>query len=164
MMDHKSRKRLSVLKAKNTGKKYKDIYLRELKQLVIPDLDENQLLQLEKTLEIPKVEGNVEKHYFPFSKKKAVKKLFEKLISIKDGEVFLITQYSLFCGALVLKSLEEFNVYFKFEAEHQGLIQLRLVDITNELILDFYEENGERKIEIEIVGRDWPVSDSSSYP
>lgn len=154
-MDKKLKKKLSILKAKNKGRKYKNVYLRELEHLIIPNYNEDRILSLEKTLGLSKVKGNVQKHSLSFDNKRALKIIIEKLISIKDGEVFLISQYSLLCGAYALKSLREFNSDFEFKAEHQGLIQLRLADISNELLLDFYEENGERLLVVEIIGNEW---------
>jgi len=84
-----------------------------------------------------------------------LRRIIKKLIDEKDGEVFLITRYSMSCGAFILNSLRDFNICFDFEAEHQGLIQLRLTDSTNELLLDFYGENDERTLEVEVIGEDW---------
>jgi len=47
-MNSKSKKRLSILKAKNIGKRYRKLYLKELEQLVITDIDKNRILSLEK--------------------------------------------------------------------------------------------------------------------
>lgn len=154
-MNSESKKRLLILKAKNVGKRYKSTYTRELTQLVIPDIDETRFLPLEKTLELPPIEGDKKKYRFPFEKKETLCTIIKELIKEKDGEILLITYYSKLCGAYILDSLKDFNIYFDFEAEHSGLIVLRLADSSNKLLLDFYEENGERLLDVEIFGDKW---------
>lgn len=154
-MNIQLKKRLAILKAKNTGKKYKDSYIKELENLVKISVHETRILSLEETLEIPPVKGDKKKYRFLFDNKAKLKSIIESLILKKDGKIFVLTYYSKLCGAFVLDSLKEFNACFDFKAEHQGLIQLRLVDSTSELLLDFYEENDKQLLEVEIIGGDW---------
>ena len=77
------------------------------------------------------IEGEKKKYRFPFEEKETLCTIIEELISEKDGEVLLITRYSKLCGAYILDSIKDFNIYFDFEAEHSGLIVLRLADSSN---------------------------------
>ena len=155
-MNSQLKNRLAHLKKKNFGKHHKAAYLKELRQLVLPKVNDCKIWSLENTLKIPKRDmTTVKRICFSFHEKEKLKVSIENLITKKNGRVLLITAYALYCGALELESLSDFNIYFSFEAEHQGLIQLKSVDTADELVLDFYEEAGEKKIDIEIVGKNW---------
>lgn len=154
-MDSKSKKRLMILKAKNKGKLLMESYQKELEQLVKGLVYSDRILSFEETQEIGFVTGQKIKLYLAFENKAELKAIINQLVKEKDGEMFLITHYSKFCGAYLLSSLNDFNVEFSFKAEHQGLVQIKLKDGSNELLLDFYESNNKQMLDIEIIGKDW---------
>lgn len=141
------------------GKLYLSQYLKELEALTIIDKSslEERLLSIETTSSLPQINRAVfHKKQIRFDEKQRLRELFTKLANCKDGHAFLLTDYSKFCGALKLNTILEFDVNFLFGDEHQGMVVISLEDNSNELLLDFFEEGSERKMEVEIFGEDWP--------
>lgn len=64
--------------------------------------------------------------------------------------IYLCTDISLDCGILVLNSINDFNFDFRFEDEPTGVITLINSNSNLKILLDFYEENHNQFIEIEI--------------
>lgn len=155
-MEKDLKDRLAVLKLKNLGKKYLKVYLKELNALVNINVLQENLIPLEKSPKAENISENKKKVRWKFDEKAKLEGLVNKLVKLRDDDLLLITEYSKFCGALKLSSLKSFNIQFDFNAEHAGIIVLRLCDNSNKLLLDYYQDEGENILEIEVSGKDWP--------
>lgn len=138
------------------GKQYLSEYLKELNALTNINITADMLLSIVESDSV----GTVTKEYsykltINFYDKETLLLLVRQLINLKDGPCYLYTAYSTDCGILKLSSLKDFNINFNFDDEHAGLLKLTLEDLSNELVLDFYEENDEYYLEIEIFGKQW---------
>ena len=158
IMMKKEKSESSQAKQKYKCKIHLPKYLKELERIthLNPMRIEESLLSIETTNALPKPDRSVYKKYeIEFSDKSKLRRYFDNLIKAKDGSAFLLTEYSKFCGALPLNSINDFNLDFSFNAEHMGIIVLMLSDNSNELVLDFYEENNVQMLEIEAFGNEW---------
>lgn len=142
--------------------KYIKIYIEELSRLVNSefneaDLSSSELLEKIRTAHIDRENGF--KIQIPFSDKSTLKKLIDELclISSSDG-IYIVTDYSNYCGALFLNSICEFNSNFNFSDEHAGIVTIISQDLENELVLDFSEEDHRQILEIEVYGKIWPIA------
>lgn len=138
------------------GKNNLQTYLKELNALTKIEITKYMLLSL---VESDKI-GSVDKEYFYksnilFKEKNKLLLFINYLIKVKDGECYLNTSYSKDCGVLKLSSLKDFNINFKFFNEHSGILSIILKDLSNELLLDYFEEDNEYYLEIEVYGKDW---------
>ncbi len=82
-------------------------------------------------------------------------RLLNALHAASPGAVQVWIKTTSDCGLLVLHSLKDFNLEFAFEADPNGVVTLRTSDLENELLLDYYEEDGHRLLEAELSGADW---------
>lgn len=157
MMNNTNREQKEFLLKKNQGKRLKASYLSELEQLLSSKFD---LLTLEETESLIEGTRNIRdknryKIITPFPNKSSLKKFIELVAENNDDIIYLYTDYSKFCGMVRIKSIKEFNTDFDFDDEHGGLIELQDEKAQNGLILDFFEENGTQKLEMETYGEDW---------
>ncbi len=138
------------------GRQHLVAYLKELNAITNKKVDESMLLSI---VDSDKVNSTLFEECYKtrilFSDKEKLLLLIGRLISLKDGKIYLYTSYSEDCGLLKLDSLKDFNVNFNFNDEHYGLIIIILQDLSNKLILDFYEEKERYYLEIEAYGGDW---------
>lgn len=138
------------------GKSYLKEYLKELEAITNIDVSKKNLLSIVESDKITfQTDGKPYKAKVLFNDKERLLIFIGDLLELKDGKAFLSTAYSKDCGLLQLNSLKDFNVNFKFNDEHSGLITIVLKDLSNKLLLDFYEENQEQYLEIEVYGDDW---------
>jgi len=153
--------RATMLKRKAIGKTFIDKYFRELNTVSNKEINSDDLLSIEDTYQYIDSISNIRKlnHYksepFEFHDKNRLTDFFIDIINKKNGKAILITKYSEYCGALPLNGLQDFNFNFPYNAEHSGLITLILEDLSNELILDFWDDQGQKLIEIETYGNEW---------
>ena len=151
-----------IKRRKIKGKGFLNEYLKELNRLVITTpIHAGNLLSLEETEMIKEKASGVRalesyKKTIPFEDKEKLRKYLNDLQSIRDNEFYLFTEYSNYCGAASVPGLNYFNWQFEFTAEHAGIISILLKDLSNELILDFYESNNMKLLEIEAFGSSWP--------
>lgn len=138
------------------GKSNLNEYLKELEAITKIDVSQIDLLSI---VESDKVVFNGDDKSYKakilFNDKERLLILFGDLLKLKDGKAFLSTEYSKDCGLLEIDSLKDFNVNFNFNDEHSGLITIVLKDLSNKLLLDFYEENQQQYLEIKVYGEDW---------
>ena len=149
-------KRLKHARERLSRKQYLSEYLKELNALTNIKITEDMLLSRVESNEVGSVSR--EKSYkteILFHEKDKLSIFIGKLIKLKDGDAYLHVTHSKSCGLLKLNSLKDFNVNFNFDDEHAGLITIFFRNLSNELLLDYYEENGEYYLEIETYGDDW---------
>lgn len=138
------------------GKQYLEVYLKELNALTNINVMESMLLQITESDAIKAIKNSSSyRERIKFNEKEKLRLFFAQLVELKNGRCYLKTKYSQDCGALKLNKLQDFNVNFNFNDEHAGLISIILEDLSNELILDYYEENDEYYLDIEVFGLDW---------
>lgn len=138
------------------GKQSLKDYLKELNALTNIEVKEEMLLSKLESDALGKVPEDFSyKTKILFNEKERLLMFIGDLIKLKDGECYLYTAYSKKCGALKLGSLKDFNINFNFNDEHAGLLTITMKDLSNELLLDFYEEANEYYLEIETYGKNW---------
>ncbi len=139
------------------GKSNLNEYLRELNAITNIDVNQKDLLSIVESDKIVYDNNNdFYKAKILFNDKERLLLFIGDLLKLRDGKALLSTAYSKDCGLLEVRSLKDFNVNFRFDDEHSGLITIILKDLSNKLLLDFYEENQELYLEIETYGDDWP--------
>ncbi len=138
------------------GRKFLPRYLKELNQIIRGQVHEMNLLTLRETDNIReiKIKGT------PHCIKKVERILFnekEELKTIILGNperarkgYYVLTSDSIDCGAYKIKSILDFDLDFPFNATQSGIITLIRMDLSEEIILDFFEEQGTQYIDIEI--------------
>lgn len=138
------------------GKQYLNKYLLELNLLTNKPVNETNLLSIIETDNIKFLSDEYNyKITIAFDNKSELADVISKMLNGKDCPCYLFTGYSDDCGALRIDSLESFNIDFSFNDEHSGLIRIISEDFRNKLVLDFFEENNEYSLEIEIYGKNW---------
>lgn len=138
------------------GKQFLHEYLKELNALTNIQIEKDMLLSIEETDKLGKVSHEMSyKSQIFFHEKDKLLIFIGQLIKLKNGMCYLWISYSNDCGILKLNSLNDFNVNFNFEDEHAGLIAIIMEDLSNELILDYFEDNGEYYLDIETYGKEW---------
>lgn len=149
-------KRLEQARGRLSRKQYLKDYLKELNALTNIEVIEDMLLSVVESNKIGSVpHENSYKTKILFHEKDKLLIFIGKLIKLKDDKAYLFITHSKKCGLLKLDNLKDFNINFNFNDEHAGLITIFLRDLSNELLLDYYEENGEYYLEIETYGDDW---------
>ncbi len=134
------------------GKQHLPLYLAELRRLTNIDDPKKNILSIEETDKILNIKfSNFLKfsHKFFFDEKIKLKTEIEKYVA-NDQKHYLFTSYSEDCGACLINKLSDFNFNFEFDDELFGLVTLVSGDLSMEFLLDFYEENNDKFIELEI--------------
>ncbi|OMP74934.1 hypothetical protein BW716_32820 [[Flexibacter] sp. ATCC 35208] len=138
------------------------MYLKELEATFNVNGNEITILSLEETDSI--IEQSVDKtnndiiskQIIPFDDKEDILRFYiDNCSRLQPNKVYVVTDYSKECGVAVLDSLIRLNPNFAFNAEHTGIISILSEDLSNKLILDFYEENDRFFLEIETAGNLW---------
>lgn len=135
-------------------------YIFEVNNLLSFETTQSNLLSIEDTDIIrdkAKLLRNKPKSYarMLFSNKRKLKEYINELKQLEDGELLMLITDSYYCGAVRVPSLSDFNYNFEFSAEHCGIVSFIRSDISNELLIDFYEQGGEQFIEVEAFGDTW---------
>ena len=146
---------LEQKKRRLLGKKYLRSYLEELSRLLNRNVKGDELLSIEDTDAFIRETASLKngiyyKKTIKFEDKVYLKNILEKNVSDFDKPYFMYLSYSLDCGLMKFSSLRDFNLNFNFYDEHVGLIEFIRSDEMEEILLDYYEENGEKLIDIEI--------------
>jgi hypothetical protein len=151
----------NALFQKAKGKSLMSSYLKELNLLSKLKIKVNDLITFEETEMIIHKRKEIsesipsEKLVLKFEDKDRLLHYLSKMAELKKGKIYMFTEYSKSCGALLLNSLIDFNYNFAFSDEHSGIISFLSEDLKDKLILDFYEESGQYIIEIETQGYVW---------
>ncbi|TKC12037.1 hypothetical protein FA048_00005 [Pedobacter polaris] len=134
------------------GKKdFKD-YLEELNKLAKFPVTINHIISIVETDKIlESFNGKrIYKERMEFKDKIKLQTIFSNISRIVLDDFLLFTSYSKNCGAMHLKSINNFNHAFKFNDEHSGLISLINECLDVKIVMDFYEEQNEEYLELEI--------------
>lgn len=151
----------SPLKIKFLKKKHLNSYLGELEKLALQKVDVSKLvldrIDVLKEAAIRLSNNQGEFFQIPFEEKRGVdfKIYINRLKSVNSGKVYLWTDYSNYCGLLLLDDLTQLNLEFGFHDEHSGIMTLLAENLKDKLILDWSEEGGRRMLEIESYGENW---------
>ena len=149
-----SKRELLIKKA--SRKKYVQKYLAELNSICTKPVTEDQLLSLEETYDIIEKttshipSESITKEQINFDQKIRLRHVIDEVKTSFDGGLYLFTEHSKMCGALYLEDIYQFNSDFNFAAEHAGIISLINREITFKLLLDFYEEQSQQFLKIEL--------------
>lgn len=140
-------------------------YLDQLNALVNCKVVESDLLSLEETDSIREKSklmldvSKVRKFRIDFSEKsgKRFKDFIQCLSEGNSRPLYIWLNYSNSCGLYQLDSIFKFNFDFDYLTVHQGIISLLTNDMSENMILDFFEDSsGEQVVEIELTGKNWP--------
>ncbi len=136
-------------------------YLKELSQLSIDKFDE-------KYLATPEVTEKIRKEVKRSELKKKIEIFFEEkeaerfrcfvnnLHEHNKSPIYIWTERSNTCGIYEISSVIRFNFGFPFTVNHEGVIVLMAKNLTDEMILDFYDDfDKKKKLEIELFGPNW---------
>jgi hypothetical protein len=138
------------------GKSYLPRYFAELSRLLKEDVHVQNLLSIVETdnfmnsVSYFKDEKPYSKNTIKFSDKTSLKKILSKEISDWNVPYMMYLSDSFDCGLLKISSLFCFNFDFSFYDEHAGIIIFTRTDGKEKILLDYYEENGEKYIAVEI--------------
>ena len=139
------------------GKQFLDTYKKELSNLINPEISDYEFLSLVETdkLYLKEINDGITIKKIDFDNKiDILDKLLKSFSENKCENYFILTSYYKDCGAVVIKSLNNFNIGFDFNAEHSGLIEIFDSILENKILMDYYEEN-DKKIDIEVNGFYW---------
>ena len=133
------------------GKQYLAEYLTIIKKITrYKSNDSIRLLTIVDSDNIISKGASLEKKFairIPFNNDELKRILIEKCIV--EGSTYLYTDLSKDCGLVFLDSISDFNFDFNYEDEPVGLIILIGSKNNYKILLDFYEEDGLKFIEIE---------------
>lgn len=156
--------RLQFLIRKNAGKRNLEEYKEILSKLIIDNNYSIMCLEDSDIITETVIKNNKLNQYtnsiwsskqIPFSEKNELKQIISKIRLRYDDMVYMSIKNSEQCGLIVLDRIDFFNVNFQFRDEPSGLIVFYDRSLTNELVVDFYEEYNEHFYDLEILGREW---------
>jgi hypothetical protein len=134
------------------GKQYLAEYLTIIKRITLyKQKSDIKLMSISETDIVINNNLSLEKanaFRIPFDNKTELRRMIMERCA-KNEPIYLYTDLSKDCGLVFLNSIDEFNFEFNFEDEPVGLIILIGLKSNYKILLDFYEENGEKYIEIE---------------
>ncbi|MFM2416422.1 MAG: hypothetical protein RL385_1145 [Pseudomonadota bacterium] len=64
-----------------------------------------------------------------------------------------------YCGLFVIAALGDFDFGFSYEDDPAGLLVLRTADLNNRLVLDFEDDDGQQRLQVEWAGAQWGALD-----
>lgn len=62
------------------------------------------------------------------------------------------------CGAIRISSIDDFNFNFGYDDLGSGIISIIREDLLEKIILEFYEENGTKYIDVELLRSNYPIA------
>lgn len=132
---------------------YLDTYINTLNKITLKKVDPAMLLSVVETdrlLEpIKGIEFRIDyEATLDFCDKKNVWETIRKVFG--NNSLFIALNHVHECGLFPLESINLFNIDFDFEDVPGELIVLVSNDCLQDVVLDFYEEDGIKKIDIEI--------------
>lgn len=133
------------------GKQYLSDYLSVIEKITHCKKENIRLLPIVETDKIIEKESSLKLVYstkMMFDDKTELKRIIAEKIESEDG-FYLFTSLSRDCGVVVIDSLEDFNFDFNFMDDHSGIVSLVSSNLKEKILLDFYEEEGEKFIEVE---------------
>jgi len=136
-------------------------HLTELSHLTKRQVTEAELLSLEQTRDLRERSASApkasQKFQIPFAERGSTRflELIRAAYDRNPGPIYLWTEGAISCGVLKLGSILHFNTAFDFGIERNGVISLVSEDLGSRIVLDFYEEDGEQILEVELAGSEW---------
>ncbi|WP_277557991.1 hypothetical protein [Ereboglobus sp. PH5-10] len=141
-------------------------YLEELRELINVPVTEVTLVPLDEVARIRKklVEKITicpqKKFRIPFPEKtgQRFRTFIEQLEQLNSSPIYIWTEAANGCGLFQASSLIKINLDFSYDVNSQGIIVILTKDLRDRMIWDFFEENSEKIIEVELMGETWPQS------
>ena len=133
------------------GKQYLNDYLSVLNKLSLIKIENKDLLSIVETDKIIDKASSLLLSYsikIEFSNKVELKKEILNIFNYQD-RVYLFTSLSEDCGTVDINLLNEFNFNFNYNDDISGIIILISTLREKKILLDFYEEDEKKYIEIE---------------
>lgn len=132
---------------------YLDAYINTLNRITLKKVDPSILLSVVETDRLLESIGSREflidyETTLDFCDKKYAWETIRKVFG--NSSLYIYLEHVRECGLLPLESIDLFNIDFDFEDDPGELIVLVSNDCLQEVVLDFYEEDDVRKIDIEI--------------
>ncbi|GGE54222.1 hypothetical protein GCM10007276_34110 [Agaricicola taiwanensis] len=138
-------------------------YLAKLRLLLRREVNAVELLSLSETEERAKQQpaANAKNFRVPFDwlSTSAFDLLIRTLATLNPSPVILWVDKARICGALEVPSLTAIDFSFPFEALPEGIMVVTTSDARDKMVLDFYEEDGLRYLDVELHGAGWPSAD-----
>jgi hypothetical protein len=138
-------------------------YLRELSCFSLRPITESDLLPvgqsndiLSRIRQLPKDDSH--KFTIPFDEKYSVRffAYIQQLYQTNPSSIYMWSDLSDVCGTCILNSITALNLEFSFDCSTEGIISFRTTDLKDKILFDFYEEDGQRWLDIETSGMNWP--------
>jgi len=133
------------------GKQYLNDYLSVLNKLSLIKIENKDLLSIVETDKIIDKASSLllnNSLKIEFSNKDELKKEILNIFNYQD-RVYLFTSLSEDCGTVDINLLNEFNFNFNYNDDISGIIILISTLREKKILLDFYEEDEKKYIEIE---------------
>ena len=137
-------------------------YISQLSHLSNREVKAADLLSLEATNVIREQAKLLPNKPFQKFKIKFSEKLDERfamfvknLYSLNSTPIHIWLKHTNTCGLFEIRSIMEFNFNFDYSVVNEGIISLLTKDLNDNIILDFFEDSGEKFIEIELRGKNW---------
>jgi hypothetical protein len=133
------------------GKQYLNDYLSVLNKLSLIKIENKDLLSIVETDKIIDKASSLllsNSLKIEFSNKDELKKEILNIFNYQD-RVYLFTSLSKDCGTVDINLLNEFNFNFNYNDDISGIIILISTLRKKKILLDFYEEDEKKYIEIE---------------
>lgn len=132
---------------------YLDAYINTLNRITLKKVDPSILLSVVETDRLLESIGSREflidyETTLDFCDKKYAWETIRKVFG--NSSLYIYLEHVRECGLFPLESIDLFNIDFDFEDDPGELIVLVSNDCLQEVVLDFYEEDDVRKIDIEI--------------
>lgn len=136
------------------GKQFLIRYTNSLNEILINKISSGTLLSIVETdcfysrIDCEK-KPRIKKTILFSARKDVMKILKAHSIDFNDTYVLWIKD-SDYCGAFKLESLNYFNFEFPYDVSRNGIIVLTQIDYKYKILLDFYEENNVKYLDVEV--------------
>lgn len=137
------------------GKLFLPQYINTLNKILNKSIGEKDLLSIIDTdliIELGRGDLYLEK-IIPFNDKESFQQIVINNILGLNERIHVFIEHAKECGTVAIDSMSEFNFQFNYDDEPVGLISLMIEKTAEELLLDFYEENGMQFLKIEIYNK-----------
>lgn len=138
-------------------------YLAELSALTGGSVQADELVSLEQTASLREAQQKfgalpTSSSEIPFSERgsERFKEFVRRLHDTNPSSVYVWTQRTIDCGALLIPSLMAIRWDFDFAVNEEGMLAFVTSDMADSLLLDFSElHNGEQRMKVETQGANW---------
>ena len=126
---------------------YMKPYLEELRQLFSSEIDENDILSLFDSEAILEKKAHKKRRLIfecvlPFSERENARQILQAYDFPINAPYYLWIEYADYCGLAKISSLEPFNWSFDWLIDSNGIFSFTDIYIKREIVLDFYEDEG----------------------